>query len=371
MTDENLFDNVQPFSGDLPVPVQESGGALVEAAVQREIAEVQAAMAIAKRFPRNQRQAMDRIIVACQRPGLAEGALYSYAKGGSNITGPSIRLAEALAQNWGNLQFGIRELEQRIGESTVEAFAWDLETNTRQTKVFQVRHVRKARGNLNTLDDPREIYEMVANQGARRMRACILGIIPGDVVDAAVEQCEATLKTKADISPDAIKKMLEKFGEFSVTKGMIEKRIQRNLEAITAAQLIGLRKIFNSLKDGMSKADDWFESSPEVKEEPKKTTRKPKEAPPEAQEGAKAAEPKESTTPAGNSPQNQLVDTETVDELRIYTGKAGLKEEIVSVLFTEDRDRRSYDKMNNKEAGLAMGYLLDKVAEKEEQTPQD
>ena len=77
--------------------------------------------------------------------GLAQSAVYSYARGGSSVTGPSIRLAEMLAQNWGNIQYGIRELSSENGESTVEAFAWDVETNTRQTKVFQVPHIRYTR----------------------------------------------------------------------------------------------------------------------------------------------------------------------------------------------------------------------------------
>ena len=63
---------------------------------------------------------------ACQRSGLAQSAVYSYARGGTSVTGPSIRLAEMLAQNWGNIQYGIRELSSENGESTVEAFAWDV-----------------------------------------------------------------------------------------------------------------------------------------------------------------------------------------------------------------------------------------------------
>ena len=248
-----------PFAEEnLPAP-REVAGAMIETATQREMAEVQAMMIIAKRFPRDQAQATDRIMIACQRPTLAEGALYTYSKGGTNITGPSIRLAEALAQNWGNLSFGMRELDQRLGESTIEAFAWDLETNTRQVKVFQVKHIRHTKKGQYALYDPREIYEAVANQGARRLRACILGVIPGDVVEAAVNQCEATLKAKADISPEAIKKMVEVFVGFEVSKEMIEKRIQRKLDSITPAQIIALRKIYNSLKDGMSIAADWFE----------------------------------------------------------------------------------------------------------------
>ncbi len=240
----------------------EHSEALVEVEQQRAIAETQAAMIIAKRFKRNQAEAVDRILVACTRPSLAESALYQYARGGTDITGPSIRLAEAIAQSWGNIQFGIRELEQRNGESTVEAFAWDIETNTKQVKTFQVPHSRYSRAKGNTpLKDPRDIYEAVANQGARRLRACILSIVPGDVVDVAVKQCEATLKTKADVTPERIASLVEMFAKFKVTKAQIEKRIQRRIDAITPALMVNLGKIYNSLKDGMSNAAEWFENA--------------------------------------------------------------------------------------------------------------
>ncbi|MBV5310798.1 hypothetical protein [Chromatium okenii] len=232
---------------------------MTEIGSSREIQEVQAAMVIAKKFPRDQFAAMDRIIQACTRQSLADGALYSYNKGGQEITGPSIRLAETLAQAWGNIQFGIREVEQRDGESTVEAFAWDLETNTRQTKVFQVPHLRHTKSGSKRLTDPRDIYELVANSGARRLRACILGVIPGDVTEAAVVQCEATLAAKADTSPEAVKKLIAAFADFGVTAEMLAKRIGNRLEAIRPAQMLQMKKIYASLRDEMSGISDWFE----------------------------------------------------------------------------------------------------------------
>lgn len=235
-----------------------SVGALVSIESSRAIQEVQASLIIAKRFPRNEREAIDRILNSCSRQTLAETALYSYSRGGTDITGPSIRLAEALAQNWGNIQFGIRELEQSNGESTVEAFAWDVETNTKQSKIFQVRHERHTRNGVTALSDPRDIYELVANQGSRRLRSCILGILPGDVVEQAVSQCEATLTAKADTSPEAQKKILASFEAFGVTKGQIEALIQRRIDAITPALVVRLRKIYESLKDGIGKPSDWF-----------------------------------------------------------------------------------------------------------------
>lgn len=253
-----MQDAGNPFAAPMK-PAAAASNAVGEAAIQREFAEIQAAMVIAQKFPRDPRTAMDRVLMACTRPTLAESALYSYSRGGAEVTGPSIRMAEALAQAWGNLQFGIRELDQRLGESTVEAFAWDLETNTRQVKVFQVPHVRHTKTGRKDLTDPRDIYEMVANQGARRLRACILGVIPGDVIDAAVRQCEATLKTKAEVTPERLQSLLAKFAEFGISREQIEKRIQRHIDAMTPALMLQLGKIYNSLKDGMSSPADWFE----------------------------------------------------------------------------------------------------------------
>lgn len=235
---------------------------MTEVKAQREASEIQAMVFMAKQFPRNQIQAADRIINACTRQTLADSAVYSYPRGGQNVEGPSIRLAEVLAQNWGNIDFGIRELSQENGVSTVEAYAWDLETNVRQAKVFQVVHKRVSKGGAKTLTDPRDIYEMVANQGSRRLRACILSIIPGDIVEAALAQCSVTQAASVGATPEEIKETIRKLtatmGKFGITSENIQDRYQCRLEAIRPAQIVELRKIYTSLKDGMSKPSDWF-----------------------------------------------------------------------------------------------------------------
>lgn len=237
--------------------------ATTEMAVSRQAQEVQAAMVIAKRFPRDEVDSYNRIMRSCQRTSLAEQSMYEYPRGGTKVTGPSIRLAEAMAQNWGNLDFGIVELEQKNGESQVMAYAWDLETNTRQTKIFSVPHVRGTKKGNVPLTDPRDIYEMVANQGARRLRACILGIIPGDVIDAAIDQCRETL-TKGHKEPliDRVRKMAKAFEEaYSVTLPMIEKYLGCNSDAFSENDFISLKNVYKSLRDGMAKREDYFEIS--------------------------------------------------------------------------------------------------------------
>lgn len=242
--------------------------------LSRQAQEVQAAMVVAKRFPRDERASADRILETCSRESLAKDAMYEYTKGGETINGPSIRLAEALAQNWGNIDFGVIELEQRKGESQVMAYAWDLETNTRMSKIFTVPHMRHTKKGDYPLTDPREIYEMVANQGARRERACILGVIPGDVVDMAMQQCERTLKANKDPLDVRIKNMVEAFqSDFNVGPDALRNYIGKNVEAFSEADVVRLGKVYRSLKDGVIGSEYFMDKLKDAPEE------KPQEAP--------------------------------------------------------------------------------------------
>ena len=237
--------------------------------LSRQAQEVQAAMVVAKKFPRDERASAERILAACSRETLARDAAYEYPRGGETVTGPSIRLAEALAQNWGNIDFGIIELEQKNGESQVMSYAWDLETNTRQSKIFTVPHVRQTRKGARSLEDPRDIYEMVANQGARRLRACILGVIPGDVVDMAMRQCELTLKANKVPLEERIKNMVEAFqGDFGVGEEALRNYIGKNVDAFSETDVIRLGKVYRSLKDGVIGSDYFMDKLQSPSEEP-------------------------------------------------------------------------------------------------------
>lgn len=230
----------------------------------RELAETQTKYLMAERFPRDEVAAMDRIINAFSRATLAEKAAYQFARGGSDIAGPSIRAAEAIAQQWGNMDSGWRELQRGtdatgVPFSEVEAFCVDLQSRNSKRLQFIVRHWRDTKKGGYKLTDERDIYELCANQAQRRLRACILASVPGDVTEAAMQQAEVTLKSKADTSPEAMLKMIDAFSVFGVTREQIEKRIQRRLEAIQPAQVVSLKRIYASLRDDMSTPADWFD----------------------------------------------------------------------------------------------------------------
>ena len=226
----------------------------------REVARIQGEIFMAKTYPRNEEQALQRIESACGRTSLAEKAIYQYARGGTDITGPSIRLAETIARSWGNMRYGFEVIDSSKTESSIRAYCYDIETNVQSERQFNVPHVRYTRnGGSKLLDDPRDIYETQANQASRRIRACILEVIPPDITDYAVSKCAETLEKSVKITAETPAKIAASFEPYGVSKAAIEALIQRKLEALTTANYIKLTTIWQSIHDGIGKPEDFFD----------------------------------------------------------------------------------------------------------------
>ncbi len=227
----------------------------------RAIAEAQGKLVIAKRFPRDEVQAYNRVAQACQRKGIAEKAFYSYNRGGGTVSGPTIRFAEELARCWGNIDYGIKELSQDDGKSEMQAYAWDLETNAQSVQNFTNPHIREVGGKAKILTSQRDIYEINANMGARRLRSRILAILPTDLVDMAINECKKTLAGNND-EPliDRVKKMVVAFGKLGVTQEQIEKRLGRKVDTMTIDDFTDYIGIYNAIEQGESKIAEWFEA---------------------------------------------------------------------------------------------------------------
>jgi len=208
-------------------------------------------------------------------------AIYQYPRSGQSISGPSIRLAEVIAQAWGNLDYGIVELSQKNGESVFQSFAWDMENNVRSERTFTVKHERYSNSGTKKLTDPRDIYEIVANNGSRRLRACILSIIPRDVIEKAEKAVNATLKANVDITKEGIEKMVAIYDvDLNVSREQIEAFLGCRLKDMQPAMMIRLRRVFTSIKDGFSSVEDYFKTetkkpnSETIGKKPEKTPEK-------------------------------------------------------------------------------------------------
>lgn len=233
----------------------------------RAIAEAQGKLIIAKNFPRDEVQAYARAMEACQRPAMAEKAFYSFPRGKQTVEGPTIRFAEELARCWGNVDYGIKELSQDDGKSEMQAYAWDLETNTQSVQNFTNPHQREAFGKMQTLTSQRDIYENNANMATRRLRSRILAVLPSWFVDGAINECKKTLAGQNETPLiDRVKNMVVQFAKIGVTQEQIERRLKRKIDTMTAEDFVEYIGIFNALKNGESKVADWFETEKEAAE---------------------------------------------------------------------------------------------------------
>ena len=245
-------------------------GQIAQYQESKELSEIKGKMFLARQFPRDPEWSLQSAMKECQRKELAEAAQYEFPKGDSVVKGPSIRLVEVLARHWGNITSGVDEIESKDGETTIKSYAWDLETNVSDSKTFTVKHERSVgRGDnrrIKKLTDERDIYEMVANKGARRKRACLLSVLPGWYVDAAVTACEETLRkslTEGKSMKEVISSIVSAFSEFDISPAQIEDKLGKPVESLSKNDVVKLRHIYSAIKDGFVKPGDAFGLPPE------------------------------------------------------------------------------------------------------------
>jgi hypothetical protein len=228
----------------------------------RAVAEVAAAVQVAQQCPRDIRRAWADMQDACSRLGLAERAFYKVPNRGQ---GPSVHLARELLRIWGNGDAGVHELsrDDERGQSEVRAFAWDQQTNVRQSRTFQVPHVRMVSGQRKPLTDTTDVYLLNQNVGARAVRECIFAILPADYVAEAQALCRKTIERgDGKPLPERISNMVSKFREIGVTVAQIEAKLGRPRGQWTAVDVADLAVVFGSIGRRETTASEEFPAEP-------------------------------------------------------------------------------------------------------------
>lgn len=249
-------------------PTYTSQATAVEQA--RAVAEVAAAVRVAQDFPRDVPRSIERMRDACRQKALADRAFYSVPRAGSKVEGSSVHLARTLAACWGNLDYGIRELKRddQAGESEMQAWAWDQETNTRSSRSFVVPHARMV-GSARRGDKRRERLEDlgdIANNNnsvaARAVRETIFTILPVWFVAEAETIATQTLNDGGGKTHEQqVADLVSSFANtFSVTKAQLETRLNRASSEWTAQDLGALRVLGGELHRGEKRTEDEFPS---------------------------------------------------------------------------------------------------------------
>lgn len=277
MTDR-VYD-VVPDAPQLPVSINNAQSSLQphqNESLVKAVTKTRDRMLLAREYGRDEDKAIARILKTCSRASFAEIAIYEKPQGSGVIKGPSVRLAEEIARQWGNFDTGFKIIKQDDEGTLAEVFAWDLETNSQKADEVYISHRRYTKSSGLQLEKrPDEIYKMVGAQVSKSIRNVILKVIPRDVTEMAFEACEQTLLRVVDLKP-VIGKLVTAWAGFGVTPAQLEKVVGKKIEDLLQADLAKLRAAFIAIKDGeMTVAEFLSTAAPEAPPaEPVKTKAK-------------------------------------------------------------------------------------------------
>lgn len=249
----------------IPPAVPSSATQATQVEQARAVAEVQAAVVVAQQVPRDMARAEGEMRDSCGRKGLALKAFYRVPNRGE---GPSVHLARELARIWGNVQYGVHELrrDDRLGVSEVQAFAWDVQTNTRSTRTFQVPHQRMAGGKRKDLTDLGDVYLNNQNVGARAVRECIFTILPPWFTEEAEDIARKALRDGDGVPlKDRIAQMVQVFAEkWGIKQSQLEEKIGRKRGQWDAGDVASMQVLYRSIERGEVTVTEEFGDGPKA-----------------------------------------------------------------------------------------------------------
>jgi hypothetical protein len=223
----------------------------------------------AKNYPRGEEAAFAKVMRACERISFAEDAFYSFPRGGKDVSGPSVYFAREAARIWGNLRYGFYPMQSGPDTIMVRGYALDLEANhyvesSAEFKKLIQRKNRQTGVSEWVQPDERDLRELINKHGAICERNAILKIVPADLVSDAMVRATETLRKKAngdlqESREETVKRIVMAFDELGVNAEMIETKLGHKLSLISAEEVVDLKGVYKSIRDGHSSRKEHFE----------------------------------------------------------------------------------------------------------------
>lgn len=225
---------------------------------ERAIAEARGQIQVAQMFPRDVAAARAELLAECDVYEFAAVASYAVPRAGGVVTGPSIRLAEAVASAYGHMEWGHRELSRGDGKSEVEVYAWDKQKNNRRIRQITVDHFRDTKNGPVRLRDSKDIDDKIANVASKQMRGAILALVPKSFTEAAIARCKQTLAGGGGVPlKQRVEKMVDAFAKLGVTAELLKKYLKHPLDSTNGDEIAELTAIYNAIKGGDKIADHF------------------------------------------------------------------------------------------------------------------
>ena len=274
----------------MPAPVAETATAAL--ATQAK-AMVEARYVMAMQRPRDLDVVRERLLKECKRPSFAEVARYRKPIG-KGVEGPSIRFAEAALRCMTNITIETLTVFDDAEKRIVRVAVTDLEANVPYsqdvtiTKTVERRSVKQGetviRQRLNSKGEPVFIIEatdddILNKQGAlisKAIRTLGLRLIPGDLLDEAMDAVMETLQKRDAQDPDAAKRRLfDAFSTLGVSAEQLKEFLGHKADVLNPKELADLRGLFSALRDGETTWREIMEARLPEADEKKEPTTKP------------------------------------------------------------------------------------------------
>ena len=227
-------------------------------AVSLARAEVDQQIATARALPRSIQRAVSQIMtLATLDEESAEECVYALPRSGKAIKGPSVRLAEIIASQWGNCRVGARVVHVDRIEKYVEAEGvfHDLETNTATTA--RVRRRISDRGGKLLNEDMIVVTGNAACSIAKRN--AILGAVPKAVWRKAYSAVESVIAGDVKTLGERRDRAMKAFAAFGVKPEQVFEAIEvAGVDDITLDHMTTLLGMHSALKSGESNVEEMF-----------------------------------------------------------------------------------------------------------------
>lgn len=243
---------------NIPVQVYEAHEATVVQALTK--AELDQQIATAKAYPRSiaafQRRCEEMVAL---NPEVADECVYAVPRDGKTIEGPSSRLAEIVANAWGNCRVMARILSDEGEYVTAQGVFHDLEQNVAVNVEVRRRIVNRS-GHRFSVD-------MVNTTGNAAISIALRNAVFKGVPKAYWNRAFLKAVAIAEGSPETLEKRRKAMLEYLAKQGVPEARVLATLgvegvDDIGLAQLATLRGLATAVKEGDATLESAFGIEP-------------------------------------------------------------------------------------------------------------
>lgn len=245
----------------------------------RERAATEARYVMAERHPRDVESFRVAILRDCDRPGFAEVARYKKPVGGSTIEGPSIRFAEAALRCFGNVYAEQAVVYEDDFQRIIRVAVTDLERNISYPsevvikKTIERKQKREGQEVLgerkNTKGDTVYLIRATEDDIQNKQNALVskalrnngLRLIPGDIIEEAMDRVLETQRKADKADPDAAKRrIIDAFSSLGIGPSELSVFLGHSLDKLQPAELMELRAAHAAIKDGEAYWSDLLQA---------------------------------------------------------------------------------------------------------------